>query len=1069
MKPSPRRTTADLPVHELSPEEFHLMVLHLLDSREGYEEVENHGLLGDDRGIDIIALHRSFGQSDGEVERVLIQVKRAKSFDKSDAIREVDRLNTTGAGHFDRYVLVVSGSVSSAAYREMRERLPSKGINDFEVWDRAILTVKLTNRPRIVEHFFGVPDDLDDDFFRSFIKLAQQGHPVVCVVGSSESGFNPILPQSDWTVPLSALIQRRVVRSVVTLMPMLDLTTMLISWGTNHSGIVFETSLESLSNSLGGLLQEDWGTSPLLLGLSLAPSEEEALASIAARFNLGESMMVSTSNFTAVENGGGSYSPYELLTRLHSELANDWLIHHLERLDFSKPMIKTAVIQGDQPTPGIVHIGHRSPRIDDQRDSMETIGVSFIDGPSGTGKTVDALFVAFETCESTAYRIDLAVLPPVSVGSIARLVQFMERDSLESVLIVDNAQLCISSVEPLSSALRERRFPKCGVILVQTSKFEKTDFFGGQSKEPTSDPWKAKRRELASWAEGHETPSRIKEAANTAQNEWHFMFVLRGGSVGLESELRSVESSGGAATIWFAVSALMVFRRTIPSPKQVFLFLDEFDLWPIPVLDSERVQWFEESLLYLIANRFLLFEPDVVQCRHPIEARAIIFSLFSMSSSARCGYDEATRKLLSETLGDPILTPQRYSDSDGLAKGDIYQFADGIVEPLIELQIEIEAAIPYDEEIQSAVDRVWSPLIRLIENWRPHYIYWLFNRIHFSGYLPRFDPFSQMVYLNALENIRNASDAIDLTYFVDGVLGVESIYTRCRMQIHAWAAEDAFERLSLDEYEKRVDPTKSLGEFRASLGVSDAGESSKKRKGLASAHSRRVDDVLVSLYGVEVERIKNARRKMEILAQDGRRELIELGGPIDGMVPLPARLYEQPRRDVEIAEQLVGVLSIRNEIAKRRRIYKRVFEKISVKTVVEGLANIGSTRPMLLAHIFLISPEFGGKILSRSPISWHEEIIDALNDNLDYLSFHLEPLYVLPTVIRNMAMASPIIDRWIRNSVQFHQVASHAWLADIPGPAGDGDWGFEDLVAEIRSRYQLENPSGDDFVTSRNP
>ena len=151
----PLRTSRNLPLEQLSWEDFELLCVHLLDERCNQGTVQPYGLRGQNQlGIDVLGVNKATG--DYEV----IQCKRYQSeFGEHHLEEAVSRfLDGSWKTRAKRLILAITQNTQATGLADkectQREILKKEGV-EFEVWDNNRLTRKLKDYPHLIDMFFG--------------------------------------------------------------------------------------------------------------------------------------------------------------------------------------------------------------------------------------------------------------------------------------------------------------------------------------------------------------------------------------------------------------------------------------------------------------------------------------------------------------------------------------------------------------------------------------------------------------------------------------------------------------------------------------------------------------------------------------------------------------------------------------------------------------------------------------------------------------------------------------------------------------------------------------------------
>ncbi|HWX44996.1 MAG TPA: hypothetical protein VNY52_06710 [Solirubrobacteraceae bacterium] len=1014
----------DFPFAELSPSDFHRLVLHLLEREPRVARVESYGALGSDGGVDLIA---SMSAADGappapakdaaEIDEVdaryrptLVQVKRAKAFNISAARAELRRLRASGSHvGFERYLLVAACVPSAAAIDELRRGCAELGLHDVEVWERSALTARVL-RHRDLLSFFDIPAPRewleDGGVARGMLDLRRlvfAGHPVVLLVGERWREdlelelLSTDAPRSE--EPLRWLVTHHVITSAIGHGTDLSLALSdLLAVSSGDDPPAGELGLwqprrdlsigPALADVLGRVAARH-GHAPLLIALGLTAEQVEELRVHAARLR----DHVAERGMVVLDDSSGELcatdlrplSGAELLWSLHRCVAPDWLAFHCRPVDFADDYGFEDVIAGRSVSAGIVRNGHwpmgeQGIRRDRHGSVVDELGLVVFGRPTtiedlpGTGKTASAYRMAHLLCPEASCYLDLQAVSNVTLEDLTRLVFALEGRHERVALILDNAQTAKASQE-LAVLLDRRKDNRVHLIRVVTLPFEDLDLLGGELQQTGESRLRRATSiaSLAKWVAQHPEvdAERVHEAESRARNMWHFFYLLRGGAASLLSELEDTARSERSDVVWYAVAAAHVFLGRPATVRTIHGLIAEQGLWPFSVSEGERGRWILSSVVSLLSSRRIVAAVDGLLCRHSYEAYGVVrLSHDRGLHISATTYREANVALFKRALA-PIGIPPEMRDRSPLTKRDLYQFTDDHVMPVLEHQRELERAVPFEEELRDHVETTWRELMELLEEWPANVVYWLFNRAHFSSFALRFSPFSGLLRLRCLESVGCESDAIDLEYMIKGVIAYEALATaRGR-----WEMGEAVHTAERD--------LADLATRRERLQALPVG--SKVR----SATDAALEKVEQSI----VKRRESARATIDMLDEVNR------------MPP-----------EFTFGEETVSSLTKSTRwLEHHTSLLAQAVESVDQRRLLASMRNLKTARPLLLAHLWLLSPELGRQLFAAMSSEWREEVVRQVKAAPDsYSALHLgADDDALAVFASELAEVSPEIHSWI--------------------------------------------------------
>ncbi|MDQ3936057.1 MAG: restriction endonuclease [Actinomycetota bacterium] len=957
-RPVPREgTLPDLPLHELHPDDFHRLALHLLHRAPDYTSAQNYGALGDDGGIDLVAFfepgaHHG-GRSFARGVKTAVQVKRVKAFTVSSVRAEVERLErSVGPTEVRRYLLITSAVPSAPAIRLLAEECARLGLSEVEVWDRSSLTARLLVEEDLLRAFFGVGDAAQwlrgpgaESALTTVRNLVAERHRIVLYAGSElDAGA------ARTTELLRELVRDDVITTVVS--PVRDLSmvfgdllpleataeppTQRALWQPARG----RADLAALLRAVGA---RD-GTEPILVALGLTPGEQGTLlrrrAQLARATPDGGVVVLDAAHpvdTDGVEFVAGAEAFLDDVLAHRSRL-----LYRMRRLDFTTPYTAADILAGRPVAPGVVHSGRWPPVLPPDRadmfgDPITMGGPLAISDLPGTGKTAMAYYVAHELAPDAGYVLDLAGAGDVTPDELLRAYAWVETHHEQAALIIDNSHFADDAVHGLTRAAGVRRDHRVQVIDVRTLPFRELDLFGGeiQHAPELDDWWREARAELADWVES-ECPdiaeSRLIEALRLARNRWHFFFLLRGGGASVEADLASARREDFADVAWFAIAAADVFQEDVPGYREVYALIDRFGLWPLTVADH-RGKWLLDSLVSLLASQRIVAGPTGFACRHQLESYAVVRLSHDRDPMVTGASYAAVAKALFKEALPPVEVPGTLRSRKAKpTKWEVREFVREHVNPALARQRAVEQAVSYDEELQEHVDEVWAGVVELVENWPPHELYWLTDHADFARSFMRFTPFRKLRRLRALELTRGYGDgdAVDVVLSIDTLVGLDAL----RVAQQRWRLKFMLEQVA-----------------EAKREISDGSEEGAG----------------------ELEEWATIERSMV----EELEELSTESVPLADMIPVLA--------DGSLTE-LSDAVNDRHFTLPRSMtwldhswsLFEPALERVKPKRLVHAMSTFITARPLFLAHLWLLSPRLANEVLDEMPIEWGDELVEAI-------------------------------------------------------------------------------------------
>jgi len=998
----------DFPFEELSPEDFHRLALHLLDRDPDVAKVENFGAGGDDGGIDLIAEPTpsdllSASPRTSRSLKTIVQVKRVQRFSASSARTEIERLRRSPIDdEFDRYLLITSCVPSAKAIRVLREGCRKLGLDRVEIWERSLLTSRLLKHRELLEFFFGIPDaaswSSDPQAVNRHLevrRLVSQGHPLMLIVGSRpefDLAPNALAGDSSPGNSLKWLIQNRVVRSVLVhgsdlsmmlgdLLPLTESATAPLSPGLWQPPVTLP-----LGTAVAELVSTTRQSKPVLAVMGCDSQQAEAVtAALSGREQqLAHPPLLFFSPSAGDEPRTRSSASGEAFLRsLREVAAPDWLGFHLEKVDFSRAYAFSDVLSGAPVGPGIATSGCWTPEEDDEDEPVRDVRI--IKGLSGTGKTARGFRLAYRLAPQATFYLDLGSVGDVADADLGRLLLALERRHEQAVLLLDNAHVAQKAVMRFIRLVEKRSRHQVSVVAMITDPFQSLEILGGEVQLGDSDPgqeWASRRTALSRWSEEHMSANspRLWAAERTASNVWHFFYLLRGGASTLEADLSSARREEMADVIWYMIAAHQVFHRQSATVRDILAGLTEHDLWPLTVDAGKRGDWLVRRVTALLDSRRILAVSDGFVCRHPYEALGVLRLSFDRTSSmTESELRTATVRLFSQALA-PITIPEKLQgDPENFEKIDFKSFAYGPITSTLTRQGELEQAVSYDPALQEAVDRAWAPLMRLLEAWPIHPLYWVFVHGRFSDQLLRFSPFHALRELPALQELDHDGDAIDLEYVVKGMLAYEAM-RQARFKIEMTRLRPPLEE-ALKEGERHLNTLKSLMESFSTETLVEHIPGLTDPDGTLETLTEQVEEMRESMATTE--------------------------GAEQTAVTIPFKTEEGSCWTLEHSTMWLEC---------HGRLLERVGQQIDQSKLIDSLGRLQKSRPLVLAHLWLLSPSFGRQLFAAIPDEWREEFIAAVQkpeadfNSALHLASHDDFLAVL---VAELAAVSPEVAAWM--------------------------------------------------------
>lgn len=1004
-----RGASPDLPFAELSPEDFHRLALHLLDREPSVTKVENYGASGSDGGVDLLADLDSSALAVNLIRRsvslrTIVQVKRVKSFGASEARTELARLRRSGKHEgFDHYLLFTSCMPSAPAIDTLRRGCRELGIEEVTIWDRSLLTARLLRHRDLIEFFFGLSGDAESlapgsaQRYLSAKRLVGAGHRLVLAIGSQpEFDFAPMVggASSSPGEVLRWLIENRVVDQVLAhgsdfSLTLGDLLALRESPGAPREAALWQPGSEF---GLGVLLEEllagrEPGSAPPVLALmGLDPRQT---ADVAASLAAIEARLAAPPLFFGTPEPGPnplsavSASGQSFLRSLQELIAPDWLVLHLEKLDFSRPYAFEDILSGRTVKPGVVHSGFWKEGSEETETKTGSIPIA---GLSGTGKTARAFRIGFELCPDSTFYLDLAAFPELTTPDLTRVMAWLEEEQAgDTVLILDNAQAAPGAVDQLPHPARAGR-NTLYLVTVTTHPFASLEMLGGeiQPEVLSNTEWKAERAQLARWclAQGA-SEGAVRGAEQSASNLWHFFYLLRGGADRLATEIERSRGAEMGDVVWYAIAAIQVFGEEVATVRRIYAEIAENGLWPLTVEEGRRGPWLVDRVIALLDAHVVVAVADGFVCRHPFDAFGVLRLCFERDNQLTPKtFREASIRMFAEAMPRIEIPPEMHGDPAELAKKDFLAFGRYYLNDVLARQRELEQAVASDPRLQDAVDQTWSELIELVEAWPVHPLYWLFNYAGFTDNLMRFSPFQALRRVAAFDRVESDSDAIDIEYAVKGMVAYEALRTARTRHELGRLREDMKEHL--DQAEGFVLMLTHL-----------------RDQGLAAGKPADPErETEIAAMETMIEKMKKR------LADDGT--LVKLNRET---VVIPFETQLAPS-DPWGLDQSTGWLEYQT------RHFAQVADNVDRQALIASMSELGSSRPLLLAHLWLLSRGLGEELYALMPPAWRQEVIERVAKSVDsFTQLHLSGTDdCLAIFVSELAAIEPEIAAWLGRS-----------------------------------------------------
>lgn len=984
----------DFPFGELSAEDFHRLVLHLLNRDTAFRAVENYGATGSDGGVDLIAETAELtAVSASSNEKVtLVQVKRVRKFTLTEARGEIERLRRSGAYKgFEGYLLVASCVPSAKAIDELRKEGSKLGLKKVSVWEPSLLTAKLLEHRDLLEFFFGIADSAS--WLRgpitgsSYVKARERirsGSPLIVIVGSrpefdlSAEVLAGNDPPGD---PLRRLVESGVIDT-------------LVAQGSDLTPAVGDLLPIDESNQppTGRSLWQPQGAASLgALVSHLAAArayqrpvfavmgcDEEEIRGVSDELSLHrwdeegtEVLLFAPPGFDDPDPDLNSAGGQVFLRSVHEAVAKDWLASHLVEVDFDEEFSYDDIVAGLKVQGGIARMGMWS----DELDYLPPLTKHWqIEDLPGTGKTAQALRIGFRHCPNSTYYIDLATVPSVTTADLGRLASGIERRGGTSVLVVDNCQGSRGEVDRFLELMKRRGHRGVQVVTALTRPFTSLDISGQEGV--VEDPrWEVRRDMLGRWCEEQMGSSSIllRTAEAEARNLWHFFYLLRGGPESLSADLESAREADGADLVWYMVAAQTVFLNRSATVRNLFAGVTEYGLWPLALDIPARGRWLIDAIDTLLESRRIVAVGGGFVCRHQYEAYGVLRLSFDLDGQlTEAPPREASISLFARAMPRIEVPDALQGDPGALGKWEVRSFAMNQLNAVLTRQGELELAIGDDPRLQDAVDIGWAPLVDLIEGWPIHPLYWLFARSGLSFNLLRFSPFARLRKMVALESVECVSDAIDIEYLVKGLLAYDALPT-VRYRVQA-----PYLRRDLEAVLASVEET-----------ISEIDDSDSRYFGRTLVTElERLTDITEEVRE-DVDKLREV--ETEPLVLPFKREVDGATGWTLGHGT--TWLEHHSSRFVQMAAQV-----------DRRRL-------------LDSMTAIGPTRPLLLAQLWLLSPDLGRDLFAMMPEDWRLEAIEAVKESPNsYTALHLAWHHdFLAIFAGELAAVAPEIASWLES------------------------------------------------------
>lgn len=843
---------------------------------------------------------------------------------------------------------------------------------------------------------------------------------------------------------IANLMSRSIIRGVVQLQPqptlarviklspnlqahlyagddMVQRTPFVLDLGLDKAGLPrLAIGSSDLANALSAGLQ-DFGTRPpVFVAVNLADIDSPLITALVSTAAKESQVFVLGTNPPPIRarTGRVKEQPSRFLSLLDENSASVPLTGYCRRIDFSGPPSLERIIYSAKLRPEDVKVAKPPLLLQKGVDSLIADKLLLISAYSGSGKSTRAFFIAREL-ETLGYAVyylpceELGETIPLS-RDLTSLCTALAVNEPKCALILDDFHLIKNHCDNFDKWVSQTRDAGRPLIIkIESLPFMSEQVIGGKivlfpvremSREGLEYDWPEEREDLFQWLQerkeelslsGIRPTAPEKDQMAEAQNIWHFFYLLRGGANTLARELDEARSLVRANTVWFVVCLRYFLKQTSCTVDDIVSAIRADKLSPAEIDTGNVGPWVSECLKQLVSHQMLVPVDGGVTPRHRLEAASVIrICLGNTAETELERFRRAALRMVKRKIPPLKLSEEVRTALHSGTKYEVYVAIGQHLKPTIEQIVKLQFALVPWPALQDYFDEVWADLLSVLENADIHHLYWIFNRVWFSGGSLRFAPWDRIKSIKAFTVLNTVSDAVDFSVVINGLVARDSIneadilyrHKRGLANIQALAAQQGSASLYVlsrlqHEVLWKIDST--------------AAASLKNPKELRDSMTTLFLDAVSQMANDETESTEadkadiRSKRVIQSLLAISKKAEISLAKKLPAII----KEYEDKAKDSHLD---VGLPTARDaayflaSIMHAQAALSSMFDQISTKTMVQNLKKVGYGAGVLaFAHLWLASPDKAGDVFSAMPKRMVSFLENKVIRGDSYSDFHI--------------------------------------------------------------------------------